>query len=45
MTRVLVYEDDNVRVYDVYDADDNWVGTDEESKLPPEPCGACGRPF
>jgi hypothetical protein len=42
-TRTLVYEDDEVRRYEVYDDAGNLVGEDVESKRPPEQtCPTCG---
>jgi hypothetical protein len=47
VTRVLVYEDESIRRYEVFNEDGQLVGIDEESKAPPapDPCWACGRAF
>lgn len=42
MTRVLIYEDDTVRRYEVFDDEGRSVGYDDENKQPQEPCPTCG---
>jgi hypothetical protein len=42
-TRQLVYEDDEVRRYEVYDDDGNVIGEDAESKIAHgQTCPTCG---
>ncbi len=42
MSRVLVSEDDDYRIYDVYDAGGELVGQDVESKEVETRCPTCG---